>query len=103
MSDMRLLHDFTPFLAAPYKVAPPARTEDLRCSGEEKGRGVAGMGSHRTATGTERQAHDVRHCFPVCRRGGQQADLTGETTFPALTARLPFFSQSFQSNLESSR
>ena len=74
MSDMRLLHDFTPFLAAPYKVAPPARTEDLRCSGEEKGRGVAGTGSHRTATGTERQAHDVRHRFPVCRRGGQQAD-----------------------------
>ena len=71
---MRLQHDFTPLVAAPYRVAPPACAEDIRCSGEGRGRGVAGRGRHRTAAGAERQAHDVRHCFPVCRRGGQQAD-----------------------------
>ena len=35
--------------------------------------------------------------------GDDRPILTGETTFPALTARLPLFSQPFQSNLESSR
>ena len=53
---------------------PLTEWRPLGCSGEEKGRGVAGRGRHRTATGTERQAHDVRHRFPVCRRGGRQAD-----------------------------
>ena len=91
MSDMRLQHDFTPFVAAPYRVAPPACTEDLRCSGEEKGRGVAGMGSHRTATGTERQAHDVRHRFPVCRRGGQQADTDWWDHIPSIDCQTAFF------------